>query len=128
MPITDHRKGPYPTSRAKADHMQALKVLNSKWRALPVAELERYLQRVILIEKRCVPGMNLRRKEPPYIRSVHPRLRRRRIAVAERLHKLGGSINELVFARVLPRRDSWPGIMQLVGKKATNIRKAGSTG
>jgi hypothetical protein len=56
---------------------------------------------------------------------MRPRLRRRRLQVAQRLHALGGRMSELVLKRVLPKYSMWPGAIYLVGKKSVSTAARG---
>lgn len=121
MPITNRRKGYRARSRADGHRRFALGRLKVHWRKKTRDELESLLRLVAIAEHKTRPH-DVRRREPPLNPWLRPRLRRRRLEIAERLLLLGGRVNQCLYSRVLPRRKKWPGALALVGKKAVNVR------
>jgi hypothetical protein len=124
MPITSRRKGHRAKTKAKAHLRVAGARLKAKWRRLSREELESYLRLVVIAEHQCGPILGLR-PELPRNSWMRPRLRRRRLLVAQRLRILGGRMSELVLKRVLPRYSAWPGAIYLVGKKSASAAAHG---
>jgi hypothetical protein len=124
MPITSRKPGPRAASWALGQLWYALARLNVKWRKLTATELERHLRHVIIAERHGMPH-KAKFKEMPTHRYLQPRLRRRRLEVANALLAHGTRINKAVFCRVLPRRKQWPGALALVGKHAMNSAQRG---
>ena len=124
MPITSRKPGPRAANRAQGQLCYALARLNVKWRNLTLAELERHLRHVIIAERHGMPH-KAKFKEPPVHRYLQPRLRRRRLEVANSLLVHGTRINKAVLLRVLPRKNLWPGALALVGKHAKNVVQRG---
>ena len=125
MPITSRRKGPYLKSRGEANRKFALGRLRAKWRSASVAELETQLRLILIAERYCVPKIEWR--TAPTVRWLYPRLRRRRLEIAQLVALSGGRVNVQVFSRVLPKWRQWPGVLALVGKKAA-VGAVGSDG
>lgn len=118
MPITSRRKGPYSKSAAQARLNFASRCLKAAWRAMPALAMEAYLIRLLIAERRCLRVRRRGRPEAPSHRWLYPRLRRRRIDVAARLLAIGGRVSPLLLQPVLPAGRSWPGVAQLVGRRA----------
>ncbi|MDH0865476.1 hypothetical protein [Mitsuaria sp. GD03876] len=104
-------------SDAQANLRFALARLSTDWRQLEPLPLEILLRHLLMAEHRCMPHPSVLRERPTN-RWLLPRLRRRRIEVAERLVALGGRVSHAALARVLPRGRDWPGISSLVGRHA----------
>lgn len=104
-------------SDAQANLRFALARLSADWRHLDPLPLEILLRHLLMAEHRCMPHPSVLRERPTN-RWLLPRLRRRRIEVAERLVALGGRVSHASLARVLPRGNDWPGISALVGRHA----------
>ncbi len=108
---------PAPRSDAQANLRFALARLGADWRHLDLLPLEVLLRHLLMAEHRCMPHPSVLRERPTN-RWLLPRLRRRRLEVAERLVALGGRVSHAALARVLPRGHDWPGISALVGRHA----------
>lgn len=119
MPIKRRGKDYHPSSKAEVHLRFALGRLRVNWRSLSLRELESYLRLIIIAERKCMPRFGLR-PEPPTNRWVQPRLRRRRFAVIESLIVRGGRVSKAAAARVLPRSQTWPGVLVLVGNGVTD--------
>ncbi|WP_377157966.1 hypothetical protein [Roseateles sp. UC29_93] len=104
-------------SDAQANLRFALARLSTDWRGLDPFGLEILLRHLLMAEHRCMPHPSVLRERPTN-RWLLPRLRRRRIEVAERLVALGGRVSHAALARVLPRGHDWPGVSALVGRHA----------
>jgi hypothetical protein len=101
--------------RAAAPNRYAESLLAVRWQSLALAELARYLRRLIVAERKCITG--------EYPRFLAPRLRWRRVAAARRLASLGYAVDPRVFVRPnardhrvpnVPTRYSWVGVFNLV--------------
>ena len=108
---------PASRSDAQANLRFALARLSADWRHLDLLPLEVLLRHLLMAEHRCMPHPSVLRERPTN-RWLLPRLRRRRLEVAERLIALGGRVSHAALARVLPRGHDWPGISALVGRHA----------
>ena len=95
----------------------ALARLSTDWRSLDPFGLEVLLRHLLMAEHRCMPHPSVIRERPTN-RWLLPRLRRRRLEVAERLVARGGRVSHAALARVLPRGHDWPGLSALVGRHA----------
>lgn len=104
-------------SDAQANLRFALARLSTDWRHLDPFGLEVLLRHLLMAEHRCMPHPSVLRERPTN-RWLLPRLRRRRIEVAERLVAVGGRVSHASLARVLPRGHDWPGVSALVGRHA----------
>lgn len=104
-------------SDAQANLRFALDRLGTDWRRLDAFGLEVLLRQLLMAEHRCMPHPSVLRERPTN-RWLLPRIRRRRIEVAERLVAIGGRVSHATLARVLPRGHHWPGILALVGRHA----------
>ncbi len=104
-------------SDAQANLRFALARLSTDWRSLDPFGLEILLRHLLMAEHRCMPHPSVLRERPTN-RWLLPRLRRRRIEVAERLVAIGGRVSHAALARVLPRGHDWPGLSALVGRHA----------
>lgn len=117
MPITSRRKG-YRSKTKSGAHLRFARArLKVKWRRLNRNELESYLRLLVIAEHQCSPILGLR-PESPRNAWIRPRLRIRRLKVAQRLKIMGGRMSEVVLQRVLPKYSNWPGAIYLVGKKS----------
>jgi|ERR1041385_1640853 len=74
-------------------------LLRVRWRLLDSDKLAWHLRRLLISEHRCQAAL-----EPTYF---SPRLRRRRIVVANRLVSIGGKVSPLVFERNIPNGRAW---------------------
>ena len=117
MFMTGQNRPHAPRSDAQANLRFALARLGVDWRHLPLASLEVLLRHLLMAEHRCMPHPSVLRERPTN-RWLLPRIRRRRIEVAQRLVALGGRVSHATLARVLPRGHDWPGISALVGRHA----------
>ena len=108
-----HRRGSVP-------QLTPEQVLGTKWKQLTCEDLTRYLRRVLVGERKCITG--------DFPRALRLRFKWRRLAVAERLRKLGGTVSPLVFMQPharcwssgqlprpnVPMKYSWPSVFGLV--------------
>ena len=124
MPITSRRKGHRAKTKSEAHLRFAGSRLKANWRRLTREELESYLRLVVIAEHQCGPILGLR-PESPRNTWMRPRLRRRRLQVAQQLRATGGRMSELVLKRVLPKYSTWPGAIYLVGKKSIPAAASG---
>ena len=104
-------------SDAQANLRFALARLSTDWRSLDPFGLEVLLRHLLMVEHRCMPHPSVIRERPTN-RWLLPRLRRRRLEVAERLVARGGRVSHAALALVLTRGHDWPGLSALVGRHA----------
>ena len=95
-------------------------LLKIRWRAMGKKELATHLRLILVAERKAISGA--------FPRHLRPRLRWRRIAVAQRLVCIGGEVSPKVFtqphARIwsgtegrvanVPSKYSWLGVFALV--------------
>ena len=100
-------------------------LLAVRWRSMEAEELARHLRRLLVAERKVISG--------EFARRIRPRLKWRRLAVAQKLVGIGGVIRPEVLARPharvwsgnkfvanVPPRYSWLGVFSLVPLTGTS--------
>jgi hypothetical protein len=84
-------------------------------RGLSREQLSAYLKRLLTRENQCRPRKGRKAITPPWHEHLHPRLRRKRLVVANALHRLGHPVSARLLRWALPDWRHWPGTLYLVG-------------